>query len=125
MVDETGNRAEPKGWELQRSLEQIRNDQRDGFAGINSRIDRLVSTDAFNAEQRRVDDSLKAIANDITADRQQWMRELAQEKVDREKGDTAQQAQLDKLVITIRWVAAAILLPVGLYVADVIMNRGG
>ena len=46
-------------------------------------------------------------------------------KVDREKGDTAQQAQLDKLVITIRWVAAAILLPVGLYVADVIMNRGG
>ena len=103
----------------------IRNDQRDGFAGINSRIDRLVSTDAFNAEQRRVDDSLKAIADDITADRQQWMRELAQEKVDREKGDTAQQAQLDKLVITIRWVAAAILLPVGLYVADVIMNRGG
>jgi hypothetical protein len=109
MVDEPG------GWELRRALDETRKDMRDGFAQLNQRLDKLVTTDAFNAEQRRVDDRLKDLADDIAA-----------EKVQRVEGDANQQKSLDKLVATQRWVAAAILLPIALFVATLIMNvRGG
>jgi hypothetical protein len=42
---------EPTPWELQRTLAAIREDMREGFKGINLRLDRNVSVELFNAHQ--------------------------------------------------------------------------
>jgi len=40
---------EPSPWELQRTLAAIREDMREGFKGLNQRLDKHVSVDLFNA----------------------------------------------------------------------------
>ncbi len=104
----------PGGWELQRALEQIRQDNRDGFASVNARLDKLVTTDAFSAEQRRVDDRLKDLADDITS-----------ERTARQGGDGEQQKSIDRLTANLRWVAAAIILPIALFIATLLINSRG
>lgn len=106
--------AEPGPWELQRAHEQLRADMREGFQGINSRLDRLVSTDAFAAEQRRVDDKLKDLADDIAAERES-----------RKIGDQQQQTALDKLIATQRWLLVAIVLPIALFLGNIYISRSG
>lgn len=116
----------PGGWELQRAVEQLREDSKAGFSQLNQRLDRLVTTDAFAAEQRRVDDRLKDLADDIASERADRVAAVADEKTLREAGDARQQTQLDKLTTNIRWVAASIALPVGLFIANLVINsRGG
>jgi hypothetical protein len=60
---------EPGGWELKRFNEQLRQDMREGFAGLNTRLDKVVTTEAFTAEQRRVDDKIRDLAEDIAHER--------------------------------------------------------
>lgn len=105
---------EPGGWELRRALDETRKDMRDGFAGLNQRLDKLVSTDAFNAEQRRVDERLKDIADDLAA-----------EASARQAGDADQQKALDKLVSNQKWILTAILLPIGLFLASLYVTAKG
>lgn len=105
---------EPGPWELQRSHEQLRADMREGFAGINSRLDRLVSSESFVAEQRRVDDRLNRITIDIEAERQA-----------RKEGDQDQQKALDKLVANQRWLVAAVILPIALFLGTIIITTKG
>ena len=106
--------AEPGPWELQRALEQQRADIREGLAGINSRLDQLVTTGAFAAEQRRVDEQLSRLTKDIT-----------DEAVARREGDEAQQKSLDKLTALMRWYVVAIIVPVALFVANLYMSKSG
>lgn len=106
--------AEPGPWELQRSHEQLRSDMREGFAGINARLDRLVSSEAFVAEQRRVDDRLNRITIDIEAERQA-----------RKDGDHDQQKALDKLVANQRWLVAAVILPIALFLGTIVITTRG
>jgi hypothetical protein len=40
---------EPTPWEHQRTLAAIREDMREGFKGLNLRLDRVVSIELFNA----------------------------------------------------------------------------
>lgn len=116
----------PGGWELKRSHEQLRQDMRDGFSGLGARLDKLVTADAFAAEQRRVDDRLKDLGDDIVQERTARLTAQADEKKARQEGDQAQQVTLDKLTTTLRWVAAGIILPVALFLATLFMNtRGG
>lgn len=115
---------EPGPWELQRTHEQLRADMREGFAQLNSRLDRLVSTDAFAAEQRRVDEKLKDLADDIAAEREQRQIAIGSEKRERERGDSAQQSALDKLIANQKWIIVAVLLPVGLFLANLYLARG-
>lgn len=103
--------VEPGGWELRRAMEQLRSDSREGFASLNARLDKVVSADAFAAEQRRVDDKLKDLAADIS-----------DERVSRRVGDDAQQTALDKLVSNQRYVVAAIMIPIGLFVASFLLR---
>ncbi len=120
MVDEA-----PGGWELKRSNEQLRQDVRDGFSGLNARLDKLVTADAFAAEQRRVDDRLKDLSDDIVQERTARLAAHADEKRARETGDQGQQTTIDKLTANIRWVAAGIILPVALFIATLLMNMRG
>lgn len=115
---------EPGGWELRRALEQQRADMREGFAGINARLDKLVSQDAFTAEQRRVDDRLKDLADDIAAEKAARQEAQVDERKAREAGDQRQQEQLDKLTTNLRWVAVSVLLPIALFLANLLIVKG-
>lgn len=116
---------QPTGWELKRAIEQQREDNREGFAQLNVRLDRLVPSEAFSAEQRRVDDRLKDLADDITSERQTRQAAIAAEQKSREEADNRLQVSLDKMIATQRWVVAAILLPVFLFAATLFINLRG
>lgn len=116
---------EPGGWELRRALEQQRTDMREGFAQINARLDRLVSQDAFTAEQRRVDDRLKDLADDIAAEKVARQQAILDERRTRDDGDQRQQDQLDKLTTNLRWVAVSVILPIALFLANLLVSHGG
>lgn len=116
---------EPGGYELQRALEKTDLAMRDGFAGLNARLDKLVSSDAFLGERGRVDDRIKDLADDISAEREQRARDINSERAARIKGDEDQQRAIDKITTTQRWVAAAIILPIALTVASIVLATWG
>jgi hypothetical protein len=60
----------PSPGELSRLISSIRDDQRNGFAAINQRLDKLVSADLYSAEQRRVDERIRDVAEDVTAEQE-------------------------------------------------------
>lgn len=66
---------EPTLGEVMRGLQQMREEQRDFRQEVSARLDKLVTTEAFVAEQRRVDERIAVVAQDI-----------ADERVAREKG---------------------------------------
>lgn len=102
----------PTPGELSRLITAIRDDQRNGFAAINSRLDRLVSTELFSADQRRVDERLKDLADGITDEREARAAQIKDQRV-----------ALDKLTTNLRWLAAAIILPIGLFLANIVLGR--
>lgn len=116
---------EPGGWELRRSLDKQAEDIRDGFAQLNARLDKLVSAETHSSDLRRVDDRLADLASDIAAEQSARVAALADERTARQEGDKAQQATLDRLTANIRWVAAAIVLPIALFIATLVMNTKG
>lgn len=117
---------EPTSWELQRALTQIREDMRDGFAQSHARLDKLVTAEAFAAEQKRVDGLHKQLLDDIADEREARVKALGDEQKARQEGDERQQTTIDKLTTTLRWTAASIVLPIALFVATLLINtRGG
>lgn len=113
----------PTPGELSRLIGSIRDDQRNGFAAINARLDRLVSTELFSADQRRVDERLKDLADDITAERAMRIKSIDDEQAARIKLAEEYKTALDKLTTNLRWVAAAIILPIGLFLGNIILSR--
>ena len=114
--------AEPGPGELQRSYEQLRVDVRELGAQLNARLDRLVTDTTFAAEQRRVDDKLRDLADDIAAEREARKDALAQEGSAREQGDKAQQIALNKLIANQKWLIAAVVVPVAAFLADLVLR---
>lgn len=108
MVDE------PTLGEALRRLHEIREDVRAGFARQDARLDKLVTNEAFLAEQRRVDERMKDIADDVVIERD-----------DRSRGDAEQQKQLDKLTNNLRWLAASIVIPIALFLATILLTTKG
>ena len=104
MPDET-----PAAWELHRAIEQIRSDQRAGFEGLNARLDKLVTTEAFEAERRRVDEKFVAVAEDI-----------AQERGERKALGKDMQTAIDKAGAWVKWLIAGIALPVALFIFNLL-----
>ncbi|MDY0811439.1 hypothetical protein [Kitasatospora purpeofusca] len=71
--------AEPTLWELQRALLQLREDQRDGIAGLREdlrgdlqvlagRIEQAVTKDVYQSDQRLVDQRLAVVERDLTTE---------------------------------------------------------
>lgn len=138
---------EPGPWELQRrldkldtshqaSLDKLDASQQARFDRLDERLDRLVTTEAFAAEQRRTDEKIKDVADALAEERRQRAqnlqdekhareRALEEEKKQRKEGDANQQTALDKLVATQRWVIVAILVPVGLFLANLYLSTQG
>ena len=116
---------EPGGWELRRAVEQQRADMREGFAQLNSRLDKLVSQDAFQAEQRRVEDRLKAIERDQAAEKVDRLAAIAAEEQDRKDGDATQQGQLDSFKKFLWAFGVALVLPVALFLANIYLAGRG
>ncbi|MFC8732190.1 hypothetical protein ACFT5B_07010 [Luteimicrobium sp. NPDC057192] len=94
--------TEPGPWELMRMLRSM-----DG------KLDRLVTRESFDAETRRVDDKFAAQGQDIV-----------DERVAREKAIAELTARHDRTAANLRWVAAAILLPIALFIAGLVYGRG-
>lgn len=104
----------PGNWELQRSLNKLSTDLKDGLAGINGRLDSMVTEGVYGAEQRRVDDRLKDLADDISAERDARKSEI-----------TTVMAQMERTAVWLRWLAAMIVLPIVLFVVNIVINSGG
>lgn len=119
------SQADPSPGELSRRLDRIETGQQAGFDRLDKRLDRLVTNEAFAAEQRRVDEKFRDLADDITTERTQRQSAIAEEKQTREKGDAAQQTALDKLVANQKWLVVAVLLPIGLFLANLYFGSRG
>ncbi len=70
---------EPTLWELQRALQQLREDQRDGIAGLREslradlqvlagRIEQAVTKDVYAADQRLVEQRLAVLERDLASE---------------------------------------------------------
>lgn len=118
----TGQEA-PGPWELQRGFDRLGSEMTRGFADMNARLDRLVSTDAFTAEQRRVDEALATIREDVADEKKARAEAFVGERALRESGDRAQQISLDKLVANQKWIAISILLPIAFFLANIYLSR--
>ncbi|AIY16131.1 hypothetical protein GUY44_11880 [Pimelobacter simplex] len=120
---------EPGAWQLQQRLDErldkIDANQQAGFDRLDKRFDRLVTTEAFNAEQRRVDDKIKDLADDIAAERDARRISMIEEKAAREDGDKRQQSALDKLIANQKWIVVTILIPIALFIANLVIDRSG
>ncbi|GAA2084411.1 hypothetical protein GCM10009759_03420 [Kitasatospora saccharophila] len=72
--------AEPTLWELQRSLTQLREDQRDSIAGLREdlrgdlqalavRMEQSVTRDVYHADQRLLGQRLDMVERDLASER--------------------------------------------------------
>ncbi|MEV4557210.1 hypothetical protein AB0K51_09445 [Kitasatospora sp. NPDC049285] len=97
--------AEPTLWELQRSLTQLREDQRDSIAGLREdlrgdlraltiRLEQSVSKDVYLADQRLMAQRIDMVERDIASERQA-----------REDAETA-------AAVSRRWLIGAFVAPV-------------
>jgi hypothetical protein len=73
----------PTPWELHRTLSAIREDMREGFKGLNQRLDRNISVELFNAYQESVAAKFTEMANDITDIKAERDAEKKQRATDR------------------------------------------
>lgn len=103
----------PGNWELQRSLGKINTDLKEGLAQINARLDSMVSTSVYASEQRRIDERIQILNEDIM-----------EEKAQRTKDTSDMIAQVDRMVGFIRWLAAGIALPIALFLASIYLSQG-
>lgn len=122
MADES---KMPNGWEMQRAFEGLERGVREGLAQINTRLDKLVSQDAFQAEQRRVEDRLKAIEREQAEEKADRISANETEKRERLAGDKQQQTQLDKFGTNFRWLFASMVIPIACVVLAWLLARGG
>lgn len=92
---------------------------------FNARLDRLVTNEAFAAERSRVDDRLGDLASDVALERAAREAAITAERTARKADKAEAQARAEKTAANVRWLAAAIVLPIGLFIANIVLARGG
>ncbi|GAB3209824.1 hypothetical protein GCM10027294_25750 [Marinactinospora endophytica] len=102
---------EPSAWELQRSLADMRTDLREGFAQVNARLDRVVSSDLFSAYQVQVAQRFAEVEKDL-ATLQTEVTEERKAHREEHRADERQRAADRK------WVMSAIVVPIVLLLAQ-------
>jgi hypothetical protein len=99
---------EPSLGELGRLIQLMRGDIRDDMAQINSRLDRMVSTDVYGVEKAALE------------------REIADVKKDVENVQAQRVADAERVTQTRRWMFASVVIPVlGLIIPIVFFLTGG
>lgn len=110
--------GDPTPREVDRALQQFREDiredlrevsrsMRDGFASLNSRLDKVPSMDVYNADKIHA------------AEREAALRERVKLLEGKRETD-ARQRTIDR-----RWVIGAVILPVAVALAEVWVTAGG
>ncbi|WP_331764827.1 hypothetical protein [Streptomyces sp. NBC_01238] len=99
---------EPSLGELGRLIQLMRGDIRDDMAQINSRLDRMVSTDVYGVEKAALE------------------RAIAEVKKDVESVQAQRNADAERVTQTRRWMFASVVIPVlGLIIPIVFFLAGG
>jgi hypothetical protein len=99
----------PTPWELQRTLAAFREDMREGFKGLNQRLDRNVSVELFNAEM--------AAARGRFEDHEKDIAEIKAER-DAEKNQRASDRRLIFMAVFTSVLAPLFLLLISLYLTS-------
>lgn len=126
---------EPGGWELKRALSELRDDVREGQKAIREDVAKMVTQAAHQADLRRIEDQIKGLTEDVAAERQSRVEGIALEREQRtielNRVATAQEKALKDVrddiksaATWVRWVAASVMVPVVLFVANMINARG-
>ncbi|MGY0065119.1 hypothetical protein ACWY4P_54025 (plasmid) [Streptomyces sp. LZ34] len=98
---------EPSNGELGRLIQALRGDIRDDMAGINARLDRMVSLDVYAVEKASVAKDIAELVKAVEG--LQTMRERDAERVTQ----------------TRRWMVASVIIPlVGIVLPMVMVMRG-
>lgn len=88
MADEPGN------GELGRSLESLRKELRDGMAGINTRLDRVVSTEVYTLQSAHTDQRINLLGQEIQKVRDE--RDTLERDFDRYQLDEARRRDRER-----------------------------
>ncbi|MEU0833387.1 hypothetical protein [Streptomyces sp. NPDC005969] len=96
---------EPSLGELGRLIQLMRGDIRDDMAQINSRLDRMVSTDVYGVEKAALEREIAEVKREVESVR-------AQQVSDVESIRTQRTADAEKAIQTRRWVFAGFVIPV-------------
>lgn len=99
--------TEPTPWELMRFMK-----------GMDGKLDQVVTKDMFQAESRRVDERLDEQGRDIADERTARAEAIGAERATREKEVASVRDEIDKSKSNMRWLAASIALPIGLFLFD-------
>jgi hypothetical protein len=105
-------------------FELLRSDIRDMRSDFNARLDKLVSTDAFAAEQKRRDELHSSLVQDLADERVARERAIAQEASFRDaqvaaerdariKAHEATDARSRRAWAGVRWTVLAVLIAAG------------
>lgn len=95
----------------------LRSDIRDMRTDFNQRLDKLVSTDAFTAEQRRRDDQYLELGKDIQQERIDRETAVRHEKEAREKAHEQTDARSRRAWSGVRWAIVAVISIAGVVAA--------
>lgn len=111
---------EPTLGELKRTMEA-------GFASVNASLAKVVSQEVFLAEQRRVDERHAAQAADTAEEKAERISADKDEKAERVAADKEIRTEVDKLRDWLKWVAAVVIIPLVLFVANIVieLNKTG
>lgn len=105
--------TEPTPWELMRMLKSM-----------DMKLDKVVTREAFEAESKRIDGRLGDLGTDIVNEQLAREKAVTAERVAREKAQAEAAQKADKQANNLRWLAAAIILPVALFIAN-LLTAGG
>jgi hypothetical protein len=95
----------------------LRSDIRDMRTDFNARLDKLVSTDAFTAEQKRRDDQYLELGKDIQQERLDRVEAVRHEKEAREKAHAETDGRSRRAWAAVRWTVVAVISIAGVVAA--------
>lgn len=110
--------TEPTPWELMRVLREIKDD-------VKSIRSEALTKEAFREEQRHVHERLEDLGSEIADERTARKEALAAAVADRKIDVARVDLRIDRAMTWIKWVAASIMVPVALFVAGLVLSRGG
>jgi phage shock protein A len=121
----------PTPWELQRQIDRLRADLKDdigqliaGLQASNDRGENHVTETGLAALLGRYDDRIKGLGEDLAEERAYRKADIVAEQDARKDAVRRLEDSVAALTRNLRWIATAIVLPIGLFVADIALRRG-
>jgi|SRR5690606_36327524 len=107
-------------------LKTLREEQQAGFTSVrsefNQRLERLVSHEAFQAEQRRVDDKFLSLTAAVLDERTSRIADVQEEVTSRSGAINEISLRVNRISNNLKWAVAAVILPTVMFIATLIMQ---